>query len=377
MLSLNFNALVSKKDDEEPVNTTSQDRSWTPPKRNGGRRDSNRRPSTLTTVRLGQTGFKLTIDKPYHGKLNNPNDKKEEKKEQKSSAVKEDIKFVEDFNTEFADNKTNSEALCSILNKGVMQVANIIATKYFDNRYESGVAVFNRTLKIMTTKLFATNLLTCVKTGVFEEDWEETKADLAALISLALDTSSNSMKDETIGIYVEIVSEHIWQNEIKEMCNLIGLDEESAIDTAIAIPYFGKTMTELELKQYVPKFWAVIQEHAEELIDTMDAENQKKLFYFLFPQRDNRQLQKAIGKCLTYELVEQPDDKSKALYEQYQEALYLMLNELDIEDIEYVLKFVNKEVARRKGLHNDAPIIYDELKAADYDDVRKAMANVK
>ena len=300
--------------------------------------------------------------------------KKEEQKPAKMDRMELDIAILDDFITAFDANKKNASALFGLISKEFAPVANIIANKYYSPKYEPAIESMNKIIMGMTTKVFATALLTVVKDNMID-NFDDVKTDIASIITVALDSSSSKMRDDTISIYVEIVSEHIWALEIKDMMTTIGVDEDTAIDIVVAIPTFGKKMTELQLKNAAPRFWAIITDHAESMINTMNAENQKKLFYYVFPDLD-RQALKVVGKCMSYELIDQPDERNAALYTEYQRALYEMLDDNDIADIKYTLKFLVGEMARNEELHRDAPIVFNTNTALNYDNIRKAIVDI-
>ena len=354
-------------DREESTSTKTGRSNWVPAKLRGRQRPTG--VSSLERMRLKGS------DRPAITNLDKRNDEKPKGNENKKvDRVELDVALLDDFTKSFADNKTNATGLYSLLSKEFPTVAGIISSKYYNPKYEAHIESMNKVITIMTTKLFATALLTVVKDKMID-DFDEVKSDIASVITVALDSSSNKMRDDTISLYVEIVSEHIWELEIKDMMSTIGVDEDAAIDIVLAIPTFKKKMTELQLKNAAPRFLAILVDHAETMIDTMDADNQKKLFYYIFPDID-RQALKVIGKCLSYELINQTDERVAALYNQYQRALYEMLDDNDISDIKYTLKFLVSEMARNEELHRDAPIVFDPNTAINYDNIRKAIVDL-
>ena len=382
-----LNARLSRSGNNERRRSSQTD---TERSNNGGRNTNrNNVRSALANLNLdsipftiGGNGNRLTescyngITKRFSKADNNDTDTQAKQQQVKKSQVENDIVLLESFVKNYIDNKTNSTEIRAIIAKNLKDVANIVSTKYFDNKYNNAVVSMNKVLKLMETRLFSTTLIVMVKDGIFEDEWDEIRSDLAGLISIALDTSYSRMRDETVAAYVEIVAEYVYPNEIKEMTTLLGIDEDTAVDIVLAIPYFGKEFTEIQLRNYAPKFWAIINEHSDLLIDTMDATNQMRLFYYIFPDKENNQLKKAIGKCLTYEYLNIPEDNKKAiaLYKEYNTALYMMLDELDIEDIQYVLKFVNNEVDKNEQRAGNA-LVYDESLALHFENIAKAIQN--
>lgn len=280
-----------------------------------------------------------------------------QKQPSKESKMELDVAMLQQFVQDFTENKSNSAALYSILQNQFVDVAKLITEKYYDPKYDNAVTEMNAVLKLFTTQLATVALAATIKDEMYE-NFAEDKVYIAAFISLALDTCNSQMVDKTIGTYVELISEYIWKNEIKEMTSRLGMEEDVAIDMVIAVPFFGRQMTEVQMRAYAPKFLSVVMDYADSLIDTMTAENQKEWFYFLFPDINNQGL-KVAGKCLSYDLLEFHDEKQNALYAEYINMLYMILHEHDIVDIKMVLRFIVNDLRRRKKEHRDNVIVFD------------------
>ena len=67
------------------------------------------------------------------------------------------------------------------------------------------------------------------------------------------------------------------------------------------------------------------------------------------------------------------DEKRAALYDQYKKMLYLILDEQDLTDIEYVIQFIYKSVKDEDA--NKPAILFNGRDAAEYDNVAKAVKN--
>ena len=310
--------------------------------------------------------------------LNQKDEKRQNKRDQRQpsreSKMELDVAMLQQFVQDFTDNKTNSAALYSILQSQFVDVAKLITDKYYDPKYDNAVQEMNCVLKLFTTQLAAVALSATVKDGMYE-NFDEDRVYIAAFISLALDTCNSQMVDKTIGAYVEIISEYIWKNEIKEMTSRLGMEEDVAIDMVIAVPYFGRQMTEVQLRAYAPKFLSVVLDYSDSLIDTMTAENQKEWFYFIFPDINNQGL-KVAGKCLSYDFLEFNDEKQNALYAEYIKMLYMILHEHDIVDIKMVLRFIVNELKRRKKEHRDNVIVFDpEYAVKCSENIEKALVD--
>ena len=123
-------------------------------------RNRQRTGSSLERLRLGSlTGEPIRSEKPR---------KEENQKQKQMDRLELDIAALDDFITEFSNNKKNATALFGLLSKDFTSVANIIATKYYAPKYESAIESMNKVIMAMTTKLFATALLTVIKDNMID-----------------------------------------------------------------------------------------------------------------------------------------------------------------------------------------------------------------
>lgn len=337
-------------------------------KKDSKKNDKNE-PSKLNRIDFGS--FRTTFDAFSVGKKNK-NEKEEKKKiinPSDDSAIDIEKALMEDFVTDYTANKTNVTELYNLLRNDFPAIAEIISNKYFNKKYVNIVPTMNAVIKLMTTKVFATSLLSTIKDGAFE--LEDIKYDFGKLISMVLRTSNSKMVDSTMAAYVEIMADHLYNIEMKQLQEL-GLSDEAATDVVIGIPKLMTQMTENDLKYSVGEFIGIILEHCDTTINTMDAESQKKLFYTIFPQI-KYQTNKAVGKCfIADELDLGKDEKRAALYNEYVKMLYMILDEQDIQDIEYVLSFVYKTTKANDDA-NKAAILFNGKVAVEYDNIAKAL----
>ena len=352
---------------------------WSAVKRNNNNNNGNRGNNRGNNFRLSSGNWSENplsfrgLNRNEEKRQNNRQDR-DQKQPSKESKMELDVAMLQQFAQDFTENKANSAAVYSILQNQFVDVAKLITEKYYDPKYDNAVQEMNVVLKLFTTQLATVALASTIKDGMYE-NFDEDKVYIAAFISLALDTCNNQMVDKTIATYVELISEYIWKNEIKEMCSRLGMEEDVAIDMVIAVPYLGKQMTEVQLRAYAPKFLSVLLDYSESLIDTMTAENQKEWFYFIFPDINNQGL-KVAGKCLSYELLEFNDEKQNALYAEYVTMLYMILHEHDIVDIKMVLRFIVNELKRRKKEHRDNVIVFDpEYAVKCSENIEKALVD--
>ena len=337
-------------------------------KKDSKKNDKNE-PSKLN--RIDFSSFRTTFDAFSVGKKNK-NEKEEKKKiinPSDDSAIDIEKALMEDFVTDYTANKTNVTELYNLLRNDFPAIAEIISNKYFNKKYVDIVPTMNAVIKLMTTKVFATSLLSTIKDGAFE--LEDIKYDFGKLISMVLRTSNSKMVDSTMAAYVEIMADHLYNIEMKQLQEL-GLSDEAATDVVIGIPKLMTQMTENDLKYSVGEFIGIILEHCDTTINTMDAESQKKLFYTIFPQI-KYQTNKAVGKCfIADELDLGKDEKRAALYNEYVKMLYMILDEQDIQDIEYVLSFIYKTTKANDDA-NKAAILFNGKVAVEYDNIAKAL----
>ena len=337
-------------------------------KKDSKKNDKNE-PSKLNRIDFGS--FRTTFDAFSVGKKNK-NEKEEKKKiinPSDDSAIDIEKALMEDFVTDYTANKTNVTELYNLLRNDFPAIAEIISNKYFNKNYVDIVPTMNAVIKLMTTKVFATSLLSTIKDGAFE--LEDIKYDFGKLISMVLRTSNSKMVDSTMAAYVEIMADHLYNIEMKQLQEL-GLSDEAATDVVIGIPKLMTQMTENDLKYSVGEFIGIILEHCDTTINTMDAESQKKLFYTIFPQI-KYQTNKAVGKCfIADELDLGKDEKRAALYNEYVKMLYMILDEQDIQDIEYVLSFIYKTTKANDDA-NKAAILFNGKVAVEYDNIAKAL----
>lgn len=337
-------------------------------KKDSKKNDKNE-PSKLNRIDFGS--FRTTFD-AFSVVKKNKNEKEEKKKiinPSDDSAIDIEKALMEDFVTDYTANKTNVTELYNLLRNDFPAIAEIISNKYFNKKYVDIVPTMNAVIKLMTTKVFATSLLSTIKDGAFE--LEDIKYDFGKLISMVLRTSNSKMVDSTMAAYVEIMADHLYNIEMKQLQEL-GLSDEAATDVVIGIPKLMTQMTENDLKYSVGEFIGIILEHCDTTINTMDAESQKKLFYTIFPQI-KYQTNKAVGKCfIADELDLGKDEKRAALYNEYVKMLYMILDEQDIQDIEYVLSFIYKTTKANDDA-NKAAILFNGKVAVEYDNIAKAL----
>lgn len=248
---------------------------------------------------------------------------------------------------------------------------------YYDPRFEDALPEMNRLLDIMSTNHFASILLGILKQDPFD-NWVEMWKDVALTISILLETSSKKMKDGTIQIYVSdiLASSGMWKAEITQMVEEIGITDELAIDLVIGLPVKPGDMNDLMMRSTYQTFLACILEHADENIEVLDRNAQRKLFDFFFddkPGNGGKLALKVIGRYLSDGVPEEELSAAASLiYAEFKAMLYEKLETYDVNNIAFALRFI---VDQRKR-NETAETIFNAEDAAKYDTIRKAIMQV-
>lgn len=301
-------------------------------------------------------------------------DTRKDKVSQNSNKAIVDQATLDDFVEEYTKNKTDSAVISSLLRTQIVEVGKIME-HYYEKTYAEVAESMTNIIKLMTTKTFAMNLIAVVKN--YEEvfnDWEEDKKHIAYLISLALETHHNKMIDETKSIYVEIITEYIWSFDIKDISTRFHLSEDAAADLVIGIPCFGRDMTETQIRHQYSNFLNMLINHGASAINYLTTENQMTLFYYLFKD-ENKIAVKAVGQCLGDERIEFEQPEDQALYTEYVNMLYSILNEHDLDEIRVVLRYIVKVRANLRDQNKDTITVFDINKAIEYSNIKKAIVD--
>lgn len=342
------------------------------PSRSNNNSRNNNTPSRLGGLKFKSlTGFKGT---PFGGKKDQTRKDRVSNENANPKQTVIDQAVIDDFVEAYIKNKADIEVCQDLLKSQFVEVASIL-TNYYNNDYKNIVESMNNVIKLMTTKTFVLNLLGVVKK---KDDlflnWNEDRVPIAEAISLALETSHSKMIDETKSMYIEIISEHIYDFEIKEISKKFKLTEDAAIDLVIGVPRFGRTMTDSQISHSYDNYLNMLINHGGCAIDYLNAEHQKELFYYLFID-ENRVAVKAASYCLASPLLQFENEADEALYEEYLKMLYEVINEHDLEDIRVMLRHMVKTRAKIVEEKRDDAIVFDTEKAIEYDNIRKALVD--
>lgn len=337
---------------------------------NNAKRDKNKKEPRLTLD--GMTTLKRRVISGM-GNRGNSNSRQEltRVKPDPEDEIKVKQSVLDDFISSYNKNRMNSQVVNDLILDNFVDVCDIM-THYFDNKYSKIVESMNNVLKVMETKVFATRLSALIKQQ--ENFSDEFRSNLAELISLTLESRHSVMADDTKIMYAEIMKEHLFSFDIADMMERFRLSEEAALDLVIGLPLFGKTINDATIARYAEKYVELLINHADTMIDYMTAEAQKELFYYIFKDANGIAL-KAVGRCLSHELIAFDNDKMSALYTEFIKMLYLILDEHDISEIRFVLKFIVKVMSERVEAGKELPIVYSTETASACENIKKAIVN--
>lgn len=246
-----------------------------------------------------------------------------------------------------------------------------VLTHYYDGKYKCIVGKMNKVLDIMTTQKFV-NALKIVCSDDDIDGWSGIDGiwkNVLFAISLALITNSGAMKEETIETYLELLtSRGIAGKDIDYLVDNYGITKDLAVDLIIAIPTIPEDMNDVTIQEFHSALAMKFMDNAEENIDVLDAGTQSKLFSFFFG--DDKISLKCIGKMLTdMRIGKFKNDSQSEIYDEYVNMLAAKLESKDISDIKFVLKYV---LQQKKERPNDE-LVFDAIKMANYDSIRKAL----
>ena len=288
-----------------------------------------------------------------------------------NAQVEVDHALLDDFVENYTKNKVDSAYVSNLLVTQFIDVAKAME-HYYDGAYKNILDSMNNVIRLMTTKSFAINALNVIKNH--EENfpnWEEARESIAFVVSLMLECYHTKMIEETKLMYVEII-EIIWGFEIKEISDQFHLTEDAVFDLVVGVPYFGRIMSDSAIRNSYQAMLNMLINHGGAAREYLNSENQRKLFYKLFPDVERVAI-KAVGNCLCDELISFDEDEDEALYNEYVEMLYNILNEHDVEDIRFVLRFVVKTRSRMAAECKDTVTVFNTERAVTYDNIKKVL----
>ena len=274
------------------------------------------------------------------------------------------------FCENFASNTDNFRTLQDILIEEFPEVIPYIK-KYYDSRNTPMFQdALNKLIKIMCTTHFANTLNSVLESKVWENDgvfgdiWDS----IGFGLSLALETNHERMHADVIRKYVTKIIPRLFKPEISDIRSISGVTGDLALDLIIALPVAATDWTGATLDAFYQRFLDKMLIHAEDNMDILNWEVQGVLYEKFFGK--SKTALKVIGKYLTSEPIQsQESPVVNAVYAEFQKMLYSKLDNYDIGEIEYVLSFV----AKKRQENPDKDIMFNSVRASEYDNVRKAL----
>lgn len=319
---------------------------------------------------------KFTTSKPItpnFGKRRDNDAPRKEVKAKDATVVEINQSILDDFCQDFQDNKRDTQALYGLLYDDLITLCGILI-HYYDPKYNDVTESMNNVISLMTTRTFTVAMLSIIK-ELSDTELSETKRDIAATLSIVLDTSKSKMHEDTVSNYVEIFSDYLFPIEIKDMQERFNITEDAALDFTIGIPLFGTNMSDNQMMRCVSNYIELIFVHADTMIKVADRDMQKKLFYYIFPDNNNLTM-KAVGQCFIKEYIEFDDEIKSELYKSYGLMLYDIMDEHDISDITMTLKFIVRQLMRKQDRNDTTDVIFDVDDAGNFANIAKALGNL-
>ena len=302
------------------------------------------------------------------------NDEVEEVKEQEtkvSEVVERAIKTLNTFIDDYAAALVEAgNQIPDIILDEFWDVAEIL-THYYDKKYAPAVDKMNKTLNLCCQHRFAHSLSMVCRNETID-GWNDGKEDIwkrvMFVISILLTTSHSLMKDETISVYIDLLTSNgVAGKDIDRLVTEVGITRDLAIDLTASIPVLAQDMTESTLSKFYSSFAVKLMQHSEENIDILDAATQGKVFSWFFG--NGNVALKAIGKMMSDPMVSSfGSENKKTIYEEYKKMLSEKLDAYELSDIKYVLKYISGVKEEREGL-----IVFGSVELAEYSSIRKAL----
>lgn len=280
---------------------------------------------------------------------------------------------LDNFKCEYIAHNTDTRWLTDYLVDTMPSVCKIVK-HYPETKWDDLSQTINGVLSIMATKQFSELLMAALKRNEME-DWDNCWNDVAVTLSILVTTTENQMKEETLNTYVyEIIpSGALWGREVEEMQSRFGITKEMAIELVINVPFVD--MDNVQLSLCYDGVREAILAHAEENCEVLDSSRQRELFKYFFGTGDT--CLKAIGRNLAAEPIVPDEGIQKTMYDEYVKALYECLDMFDVDQVQYVLKYITNE--KKKLATTDAKqkeTVFNASEALKYSTISKAMGSL-
>lgn len=280
---------------------------------------------------------------------------------------------INSFCDNFTDNTDNYRALQDIVSNEFPDIIGYIRAYYSGKNTPLFIDSLNRLVKIMSTTQFANVLNGILTSGIWTEDgtYDKIWRHIGYALSVALETSHERMHTDVIRLYATNILPRMWKPEIQDITTQTGVTKDLALDLIIAIPMIDSEWNGANIDAFYHRFLDKMIIHAEDNMDVLNWEVQGMLYEKFFGKTKNAL--KVIGKYLVSERIETLESEvATAVYDEFKKMIFSKLDTYDINDIEYVFNFVSKY----KQNNPDANMLFDSVKASEYENVRKGLLSV-
>lgn len=279
---------------------------------------------------------------------------------------------IYEFCNNFTDNVDNYKSLQDIIIEDFPDVIPYIKQYYNVKNSPKFQDALNKLILIICTDKFSKALISILEARAWEGDVYNNIWDSIGFgVSVALETNHERMHSDTIRMYVTRMIPRLYKTEINELRTQTGVTGDLALDLIIAIPIGPNDWNGATIDAFYERFLDKMLIHAEDNMDILNWEVQGMLYEKFFGK--TKTALKVIGKYLTTKAVSESDNVVvNAVYEEFQKMLYSKLDKYDISDIEYVMSFV----AKKRQENPDDIIIYNSVKASQYENVRKGLMSL-
>lgn len=340
--------------------------------KNKGNNNGNKKFNTKKNVRrnFDVSGEKFSKSSYLpEGEVYSNNGNEEEAEIQVDNRATEVLNFIE----EFTNNVDSYRNLQEIMINDFPDVVTNIKAYYSPKNSAAFQDALNKLIKLACTTQFANTLNSVLESrvwndsGVYGDIWDS----IGFLISISLETNHTRMHTETIQTYASGIMSRMYDPEINDIRGATGISPDLALDLLIALPVPADNWNGANMTAFYHRFLDKMLFHAEDNADVLNWEIQGTLYEKFFGKA--KDALKVIGKYLTSEVPPTSEsDVVNAVYDEFEKMIYSKLDDYDIDDIEYVISFV----AKNRENNPDKDIMFNSVKASEYDNVKKALLSV-
>ena len=283
------------------------------------------------------------------------------------------VKSILNFVDEFSDNTENFQRLRDIMIDYFPDAVRHIRAYYSQKNSAQFNDAVNKLVKLSTTSYFSKTLKKVLEGNYWADDegtYDKIWRSIGFLLSVALETSYDRMHGDVVRLYATEILPRMWNTEITDISSRTGVTRDLVLDLAIAIPMVGSEWNAANIEEFYPRFLDKMLIHAEDNMDVLNWEVQGMLYDEFFGKGNTGT--KVIGKYLTSAPKKEEElnsDVLRAVYKDFIKMLYSKLDNLDIDKIAYVFKFVGNY----KKEHEGVATIFNAEDASKFENVRKGL----